>query len=142
MDNEKNFDSLIEQFNSNTLPKSEWTHSAHLIVGLWHITTCDFSDAVCQLRSKIISLNKFHGTVNDGQSGYHETLTVFWLKVMHEHIKHNPSYSFGESVTTFLNSPLASREYPFEFYKKEDLLSSDYRAVYHEPTFKVSGLST
>ena len=28
---------LVEKFRSRTLPKQEWTHEAHLKVGIWHL---------------------------------------------------------------------------------------------------------
>ncbi|MBC7487146.1 MAG: hypothetical protein H7282_10390 [Cytophagaceae bacterium] len=130
------FDALIEKFNLTSLEKSAWTHDAHLIVALWHIKNLEFADAICQLRSKIILLNHFHGTSNTKETGYHETLTVFWAKTIAAYIKKHPTFSFEETVDSFLNSSFAIRELPFEFYKREEILSSDYRAVYHESTLK------
>ena len=64
---------LIEKFNNVTLPKSEWTHHAHLTVALWYLHTYEFDEAVWRLKSGIILLNNFHGTENTNVSGYHET---------------------------------------------------------------------
>lgn len=135
MNNTDKFDLLIQQFNLSTLSKAEWTHEAHLLVALWHIKHYGLADAICQLRSKIILLNHFHGTANNKQSGYNETLTVFWSQVIDKYLKEN-SGSFEELVNRFLVSASASKTFPFEFYKKEELLSPDYRAVYHKATIK------
>jgi hypothetical protein len=32
-------DDLVARFRARTIPKSEWTHVAHLAVGLWHVHT-------------------------------------------------------------------------------------------------------
>lgn len=127
---------LIEKFNTSTLPKSEWTHHAHLTVALWYLYTYEFDDAVCRLKSRIILLNHFHGTENTGRSGYHETLTVFWSKVISIYIELNPSAQLEELTDTFLNSSLADKELPFRFYSKREIMTSAYRAVYHEPTIE------
>ena len=29
---------LVRRFAERTLPKAEWTHAAHLAVGLWHVS--------------------------------------------------------------------------------------------------------
>lgn len=41
--------SIVERFNSTTLPKSEWTHEAHCIVALWYLSTYEYYDAVCRI---------------------------------------------------------------------------------------------
>jgi len=127
---------LIEKFNTATLPKSEWTHQAHLTVALWYLHTYEFHDAVCRLKSGIILLNNFHGTENTDRSGYHETLTIFWAKVIAIYSELNPSCNLEELTENFLNSGLANRELPFQFYSIREILTTPYRAVYHEPTLE------
>lgn len=128
---------LIKQFNDRSLPKTGWTHESHLVVAVWHICSFDFFEAVCKLRSGIILLNSVHQTENTGNTGYHETLTIFWSKVIHAYISLNKEFTMEELVDGYINSPLAERNLPFEFYDKETLLSSGLRAVYAEPNKKV-----
>jgi len=45
---------VVEKFNNVTLPKSEWTHHAHLTVALWYVDNYEFDDAVCRLKFGII----------------------------------------------------------------------------------------
>lgn len=133
---------LIEKFNQAIIPKSEWTHQSHLTVALWYLYTYEFDDAVCRLRSGIVLLNNFHGTENTDRSGYHETLTIFWAKLISMYIKLNPASKLEELTDKFLSSALADRDLPFRFYAKEEIFSSAYRAVYHEPTIgKLDGSS-
>ena len=127
---------IVDQFVQSSLPKNEWTQQAHLTVAIWHLKNYSFDDAVCRLRSGIILLNKFHGTENNYKSGYHETLTIFWCKVISCYIEINPGKNIEELISGFLSSKLAARELPFNFYVKEEVLSSAFRAVYHEPTLQ------
>jgi len=126
---------LVSRFKARTLAKEEWTHEAHLTVGMWFVYHHDFFDALCQIKSGIITLNASFGGINDGNSGYHETLTVFWAKIMAEYIRLNV-LSFEETVNNFLSTPLTEKSLPFEFYEKEILLSPPFRAVFHEPAQK------
>jgi hypothetical protein len=128
----KQIDLLVKKFLERTLPTSEWTHEAHLIVGIWHCANYDFFEAVCRIKSGIILLNQHHGTKNKGNSGYHETLTIFWSKIITAYISMNIEAAIDQLVNSFLNSPLADRSLPFEFYEKEKLMSKEMRAVYHE----------
>lgn len=127
---------LIEKFSTATLSKEEWTHHAHLTVALWYIDNYEFDDALCRLRSGIILLNKFHGTENTDRSGYHETLTIFWAKVILIYIQLNPLNSLKELHENLLKSTLADKELPFYFYSKSEILTSGYRAIFHEPTLQ------
>lgn len=127
---------LAEKFRNQTLLKEEWTHHSHLIVALWFVSKYDFYEAVCRLKSGIIQLNAFHKTENTSSSGYHETLTIFWAKIIHLYISSNQQLPLVSLVNNFLNSGLSSRSLPFEFYDKNELLSSEYRCIYGEPKLK------
>ena len=72
--------SLVKSFEERTISKADWTHSAHLIVGLFYCRTMPFAVAKNLIRDGICWLNDTHGVPNDDNNGYHETLTVFWMK--------------------------------------------------------------
>lgn len=65
-----------------TLPKAEWTHQAHLRAGLWHVMEHGPIGALELLRSRIATYNESVGTANTDTSGYHETLTRFYVIVI------------------------------------------------------------
>lgn len=127
---------LAGKFDNRTLSKEDWTHEAHLTVAIWYLSTFDFFEALCRIKSGIIILNHVHGTANTGRSGYHETLTIFWSKVIHEYISLNREAPVEQLVNGFLGSPLANKNLPFEFYEKAILLSSGPRSVYSDPHLK------
>jgi hypothetical protein len=122
---------LVTSFNNRTLSKNEWTHESHLIVAVCFLSTYDFFEAVCRLKSGIILLNNSHLTQNTSNGGYHETLTIFWSKVISTYIKLSGETPIEHLVNNFLNSSLADRQLPFKFYEKEKLLSTDYRTIYN-----------
>ena len=72
---------LVTKFSNKTLPFTEWNHRAHLIVGLWHNMNYNFDHALELVKSKIKEYNISVGTPNTDDSGYHETLTIFWMLV-------------------------------------------------------------
>ena len=85
--NNREVQELIDQFDKKTLPKSNWTHAAHLTVGLYHVYHGTFHEAHCLVKSKIITYNEATGTANTPSSGYHETLTVFWLTIINKFLE-------------------------------------------------------
>lgn len=66
---------LVRRFNACALSRPEWTHAAHLTVGLWHVSRYGRQDALARLRAGITRLNESNGVVNSATSGYHETVT-------------------------------------------------------------------
>lgn len=123
---------IVKSFNTQNLEKKDWTHEKHLIVAVFFLKNFEFYDAVCKLKSGIILLNHQHNTQNTAKSGYHETLTVFWATVIQEFIINNFSLDLEELVNTFLISTFSIKDYPFEFYDKEYLMSDKLRAVFYE----------
>jgi hypothetical protein len=75
-------EALVAAFLARTLPKSAWTHVAHLRVGLWHVRRLGETGALTALRSAISSYNEAVGTANTDTSGYHETLTIFYVRLI------------------------------------------------------------
>jgi hypothetical protein len=130
---EQEIQQLVDQFHNKTLPKSAWTHAAHLTVGLWHVKNFSLGEAICRMRSGIISYNLAVGTQNTGDSGYHETLTIFWLTVLHHFIQLQEDQSLLSPCNQLLNSKLAVNSLPFYFYDRDKILSLSARAKFVAP---------
>ncbi|MDX2304238.1 MAG: hypothetical protein NW226_15650 [Microscillaceae bacterium] len=133
---------LVNQFRSQTLPSTAWTHQAHLTVGLWFVKNYSFEEAVCYLRGGIITYNYSVGGQNTPQKGYHETLTLFWAKIIaqfiHDHIKLN----LLDLCNAFLESEMASKELPLKFYTPNRVFSTSARAFWIEPDLQTLDISS
>jgi len=124
---------LISQFEARTLPKSSWTHQAHLTTGMFYLYRYSFYEALCIMKAKIITYNEASGGVNSSTGGYHETLTIFWLKTLEKFLVERRHESLFEICNAFLESSLSSKELPFQFYPREKLLSVEARATWIAP---------
>ncbi len=118
---------IILQFKSQTLPKAEWTHQAHLVVALWHLLEYkELYSTLCHLRSGIILYNHSVGRQNTASSGYHETTTVFWIKKIKEFIDNESSKDFNTLAEKLLrDTPFTQKEHILKFYNKEILKSAE-----------------
>jgi hypothetical protein len=130
---DKQLDEIVSGFCSHKLDKSLWTHQAHIVTAIWHLLKYDKYDALCRLRSGIISYNLALGGENTGQSGYHETMTVFWWEIIGQFVSGKKDEPFHRLCVQFLGSPAADKNYPFRFYSKERLFSAMARAQFVEP---------
>jgi hypothetical protein len=126
--------SLAEQFGACTLPHKEWTHTAHLAVGVWHIAHYGTEEALSRLREGIRRLNDSHGTVNSATSGYHETVTRAYVQLLSEFFERcRPELPLVERFALLLASTLADKQVLLRFYSRETLMSADARARWVEP---------
>ena len=114
---------LVSQFSEQTLPIEKWTHEGHLTAALWHIYKYPLEEATCYLRSRIIIYNHSTKNENTGAKGYHETITLFWIKTIDLYLQDFKSQSLLEACNNFLQSSFAIRSYPLQFYSKELLFS-------------------
>jgi hypothetical protein len=123
-------ESIAVQFSNRTLPKAEWTHHAHLIIALWHHWNYDEQEAIQLVRKKIIAYNEAVGTPNTDNSGYHETLTIFWMHITKQYLKQHHFENLAKAINAFLNSEYANNQFPLSYYTREKLFSIEARKVW------------
>lgn len=125
---------LVAAFRDCTLPKEEWTHLAHLRVGAWHVHHFGGPAALAMLRDGIRRLNDSHGTPNSSDSGYHETITVAYVRLIEEFFAGvDPGISLERRGELLVASPLAERLVLFRFWSRDRLLSARARAEWVPP---------
>jgi len=130
------FIDIVRKFQDHSLDKSLWTHQAHITTAIWYLIHHDREDALCRIRSGIISYNLATGGENTGSNGYHETITVYWWRLIDLYIKTHEGLEYDQLCESFLASPYAGQSKAFEFYSKEKLLSAQARACYLAPDIK------
>ena len=130
---DQEIEDLINQFENKTLPTSSWTHAAHLTTGMYYLYRFNFFESLCIMKANIIIYNEASGTVNSTTSGYHETLTVFWLKILEKFLNERRDQPLYKICNSFLESSLASKELPLLYYTREKLFSVEARAGWAEP---------
>jgi hypothetical protein len=120
---------LIARFEEGTLAKEEWTHRAHLAVGLWYASRLPYEDALVAVREGILRLNAVHGVPTTPTRGYHETITRFYVRVLCDYVaseEEQPVRSWPERVTRLL-ARYGDRELPLRHYTKDLLMSPKAR---------------
>jgi hypothetical protein len=125
--------SVVRGFEDCTLPRNRWTHAAHLTVALWHLLQFDWPDAVARVRRGIKRYNAAHGIVTTPTGGYHETLTLFWLR--HVRLFLEDGRNEARSLVSLANDLIATadKNLPLAFYTRDRLFSTEARAAWVEP---------
>ncbi|MEY4906101.1 MAG: hypothetical protein RLZZ292_3916 [Bacteroidota bacterium] len=118
----------VQRFLEKTLAKSEWTHEMHLMVGFYMVITHK-NEAMTQMRQAIRAYNEAVGTINSDTSGYHETITAFWIDEIKIFCKNNAITRFDEeTLDVFVfEEYFADRNLFLQYYSKETILSKEAR---------------
>jgi hypothetical protein len=127
---------LIEGFVKCTLPGEEWTHQAHLIVGLWHVSQHDTATATDLLRDRIKRYNIACGKQNTDTSGYHETITCFFVWFIKKYLDSVEAESSLVALVNDFCGRYGNNNLPLEYYSKERLMSVEARLGWVEPDLK------
>ena len=119
---------LLRGFCDCTLPRADWTHAAHLTVALWHLLQYDWPEAVARVRRGIKHYNAAHGIVTTPTGGYHETLTLFWMRHVRTFLEEGRNEA--RALVSLANSLAGSADsrLPLAFYTRELLFSAEARA--------------
>jgi hypothetical protein len=125
---------LAARFEALTLRKAEWTHLAHLAVGMWHVDRYGPEDALTRLRAGIRRLNESLGGQNTATAGYHETITAAYVRLLSAFLEAcPPGLAWSDRVARLFASPLVEKDVLFRAYSRERLFSMEARASWVEP---------
>ena len=126
---------LVAAFESCILPRGEWNHRAHLTVGLWYLAKHDIVRATNLIRASIQKYNHACGIIKTKDSGYHETITLFYVWLVSKYLNGVSNSSIVELVNGLLTS-YGDKRLPFEYYSKERLMPWEARTKWVEPDLK------
>lgn len=119
-----------------TLPKAEWTHEAHLRTGLWHVYTHGAVVALELLRQRISAYNESVGTMNTDSSGYHETITRFYVTVIDRFLATADRGTDIDALSRELLTNYGDRKLPLHHYSEGKLFSPVARRSWVEPDLR------
>ena len=127
-------DHIVRGFHDKTLPQEEWTHQAHLTVGLHAVLTHGREASIPIMREGIKSYNLSGGVQNTDTGGYHESITIFFLHALEAFVaQQGESADLPELVRLLLESEMMERPFILQFYRKETIFSVHARHHWVEP---------
>lgn len=125
---------LVHRFETGQLPKEKWTHEAHFVMALWYCSHQPLPVAIQSIKEGIKRYNINIGGFNTDDSGYHETITVFYTRVIIDYLlQDDPFRSFEEKLPSFLQQSFLLKDFPLRYYTKELLMSKDARKKWMPP---------
>lgn len=127
---------VVEKFFAREIPINEWTHEAHLRVALWHLLRFNPEESLIRLRNEIKDFNGSIGVSNTATSGYHETITYFYVSMITNFLSQlNNTRPIDELAQTMLVA-IGGNDIFLDYYSKERFFSSAGRNKVLEPDIR------
>jgi len=124
---------LVESFESCALPPDAFKHADHLAVVAWYLKSTSERDATDRMRAGLYRFLDAH--VGDRQK-YHETITVFWVKLVKKFLERmDKECEFSELVNE-LAEHYGDSKLVFEYYSREIIASDEARLHWIEPDLR------
>jgi len=126
---------LVEGFEAATLPLGRFHHREHMRVALYYLSREPEADATARMREGLRRLLAHHGV-----EGYHETLTVFWMKLLAARLtRTDPVHTLDERIDEVI--AWCAAEQPIAlYYTPETLQSAEAKAIWVPPDRQALGL--
>lgn len=123
---------LLDRFATARIPADRWDHRTHLRIAYLHLRRWPFPEALERMRTGIQAVNRAVGRPENETSGYHETATVAWLRLVAFTLA---EYGPGHDSEDFLTAQpqLTHKQVLRFFYSPGRFLTAEARQSFVEP---------
>ncbi|MDW3191787.1 MAG: hypothetical protein R8G66_05460 [Cytophagales bacterium] len=131
--NHQEIEALIKGFEDGTWPAAEWTHHCHIYMALWYLSKMPLAKASFQIKEGIRQYNVSQGGENTETSGYHETISEFYIRILQYYIEQTDFAAADRHWIKLKDQPFMDKDFPFRFYSKDHLMNPEARAFWQVP---------
>lgn len=126
---------LVHAFLDGSLEKGAFTHEAHLLAALY-LLSLHGADTLPVIRKHLFEYLSAIGVESTDTSGYHETLTIFWLWRLKQRFANSAGQvewnqqNIDDLIEDF---DMTERNIWLQHYSKERMMSVEARTTFLEP---------
>jgi len=125
-------DVFMQQFETCTFPFDQWHHRAHVKLAYLYAMRFGFEIAARKLRDGIRAYNAANNVQDMPTSGYHETMTMAWLHIIHATVQvYGPRETADEFVD--FHPQLGQKKILRLFYSPDLFMSPQAKREFLEP---------
>jgi hypothetical protein len=122
---------LVRAFETCEIHPAEFKHYQHLAVALWYLKHLPYEEASEKMRDGIKRLAAAYG-----KTGYHETITVFWLKMVRGFLLRANSRATLFELANEVASEYSNKNVIGDYYSEEIIKSLEAKSAWVEPDLK------
>lgn len=137
LDSEATLAAFIQAFLDGALPAADFHHREHVVMAGWHLLRSPAEEALTNVRSAVSRYLAAQGVQSTDTSGYHETLTVFWMRVLDRALRTQPAGLTERERLAALADQFGRRTHLYRDYYSFDVMkSTDARQGWIEPDLR------
>ena len=137
---EEEIDVWLAGFEAGTLAKERFgSHAGNVLTGACYVHRHGEAGATDLLRERVKAFNVAVGGQNTATAGYHETITVFWVKVLAGLRRECGEMPRAEFARVAVERFGGRREMLREYYGFDVVASEEARRVWIAPDARVLG---
>ena len=121
---------LVSAFEMCSFHPSEFRHYQHLTVALWYVWHFSPEEATSKMTKGIRRLAETYG-----KTGYHETITLFWLRIVSNFAAEHKEESLAATANALIDK-YDDKDFIRQFYSEDLLASAKAKAEWVEPDLK------
>ena len=124
---------VVQKFERREYAPAEFTHSRHLTVGCWYLSTMSADEALSRMRTHLQNFSAHHG-----KHGYHETITRFWINLLDGALRRQRE---DVPVLSRVNAVVAlyPKEVLFDYYTRDRVMSDTAKREWVAPDLREIG---
>jgi hypothetical protein len=123
---------FLQEFEAQRWPLDQWHHRDHLKLAYLYLRRYPFDDAAARIRDAIKAHNAAHQIPDSPTSGYHETMTQAWLRLVDLVLR---EYGPAANADTFLDEhpELSEKKTLRLFYSRQRFMWPEAKTSFVEP---------
>jgi hypothetical protein len=123
---------FLATFEACRWPLERWHHCDHVKLAYLYLRRHPLDEAAARLRAGIQAHNAAHAIPESLTSGYHETMTQAWLRLVHVILC---EYGPADTADAFCDAhpELLEKKTLRLFYSRERFLSAEAKVTFVEP---------
>lgn len=122
---------LIAAFERAELPHEAWNHRAHVRVAYLYACQYGLETATARMQAGLRALNAVHRVPDAIDRGYHETVTVAYMRLIWAACRRQQSQTSADFCRA--NPQLLTSEALLAYYSRDRLRSLDAKTRFVEP---------
>lgn len=123
---------FINAFESGSILPGDWSHRSHIRMAWIYLRVMPFEAAMQAVREGLRKFARIHAIPDSLERGYHETLTVAWMRLVASGMTHHGD--FADSCAFCEAMPhLLCRTLTRVFYSRGRIMTLDAKARFVPP---------
>jgi hypothetical protein len=123
---------FLAEFESQRWPLAQWHHRDHIRLAYLYLRAFPFDEAANRLRQGIRAHNAAHSIPDTPTSGYHETMTIAWLRIVQTVLDEYGPEETGDAFCE-AHPELSQKKTLRLFYSRERFMSPEAKVTFIEP---------